>query len=159
MSLRPDASMGLFGNRIAYLTRAAHVPDADAHRIAGEVARLAVALRVRASRRTVPRGLHDLLFVARVVGRYRRRDCLAAGRVVCAAIHAADATDREDSPVRMADQDPLRIARWIAVHVGVRACVAARVVGHGRVRIVVVLPDRSIAVVRVPLSSLPRKAS
>lgn len=156
MSLRPDATMGLFANRIAYLDRPAHVPDADARRVADDVARLAVAPRVLSTRRTVPSGLRDLLFAVHVTGRYRRRDCLAGGRVICAAIHAADdGMDREDSPVRMADHDPARIARWIAAHVGVRPCVAGRMVGHGRVRLVIVGVDRRISVVRVPFSCLP----
>jgi hypothetical protein len=158
MSLRHDAAMGLFAHRIAYLDRPTPAPDDTAIAIATEAARLVLTHRAPATRRTVPRGLRDLLFVVCVVGQYDRRDCLASGAVICAAIHAAEGRDH-DSPVRRADRDAARIARWLAPHVGFRTCVAARQVGRGHVRLVIVGVDRQITVVRVPIAALPERAS
>lgn len=158
MTLRHDAAMGLYAHRIAYLDRPTPPPDDAVIAIATEAARLVLALRAPVTRRTVPRGLRDLLYTVRVTGHYHSRDCLASGTVVCGAIHAAEGREH-DSPVRRADRDPARIARWIAPHVGVRVCVAARRVGRGHVRLVIVGLDRRITVMRVLLAHLPRRAS
>lgn len=153
MSLRPGTlQVGCFPHRIAHLDQTDPTPIPAAVRVAEDAARLVLAARLApTARRIRDEAVRDLIAVARCVSNYRRSENLAGGGVVCAAVHDGD-------PVRRCDRDAGRIARWLAPHVGVRPCLAARRVGLNE-RFVIIAVDGGITVLRmaaiVPITRNP----